>query len=522
MSTLIGLIEKTHMLKGSLDFFKNKWILQPFLIAAYVALTNILDFGWSYIKWNEILLLLVCIVVYWAIIFILLKLIFKNKDASCFIATFVVFTSILFEPIHNSFLFIDGLRDRYMVLIITILFFIILYLIIKLFKKFIGFPQKMIVFLNCLFIILNIFTVLEIISKEKPNEKLKINFTSKAATQKHPDIYLIIPDGYAKPKNLKKYCGFDDSTFVNRLSKLGFYCAENPKSNYCYTIQTVASMLNLDYLGDAEKWSDGIILHEIKNSKTIGLLKQEGYDIKNFSLSPIDDKNRKYIDSALYNTLNFKLYVFSKTVFFSIKKIFDSRHKATLENLENVVEREQNINKELLSVIKARDNKQKFVFYHSMITHLPYYINDFGMIDIGTQNRNLEQENVTNWISSKKGTNTFGTFKKDSLWMNSYLNAIKYSNTIVLQLVNKIIEDNQNPSIIIIMSDHGFRFLAGHSFQDTESERYDNFCAVYFPDKHYESLYDSITPINVMRAVLNKAVSTEFKRIPDRSGLSYK
>lgn len=95
----------------------------------------------------------------------------------------------------------------------------------------------------------------------------EVQFASQSIAEKKPDIYLIVPDGYAKPINLKEYWGFDDSMFVNQLTRLGFYYAESSKSNYCYTIQTVASMLNLDYLGDNEKRNNGIVLHKIKTVK---------------------------------------------------------------------------------------------------------------------------------------------------------------------------------------------------------------------------------------------------------------
>lgn len=508
------------MLKKRLLFLRNKWVLQPFLIAIYIILTNISDYGLSYVKWNIILLVLVGIIAYWAIIFSVLKLFFKNNESSCFIATFIVFTTLLFESIHNTFYFIHWLRERYMVLIITLVFFFIIYIIVTLASKSIRFPKRTIGFLNLLFVILNIFSLFRIMTNKMMVEKPNVQFDSQSNIKKNPDIYLIIPDGYARPKNLKKYWGFDDSVFINQLTNMGFYYAQNSKSNYCYTIQTVATMLNLDYLREGDKWNNGIVLNKIEKNKTVDLLQQKGYNIINFSFCEIDDNPGKYVDGDLDFISNFQLFVFSKTIFFDVKKYIVAAFSVTPKRLEKIVEREEKINNDLLSVIPSKDNKPKFVYYHSMITHFPYYIDDSGMVNLNMFSKNSEQEKLPTWITSKEGINTFGTPKRDSLWMKNYLNAIKYSNTMVLQLVKKIMNNHQNPSIIVVMSDHGFRLVAGRHFQDAEPERYSNFCAIYFPNKHYESLYDSITPINAMRAVLNNAIATHLKLLPDRSELS--
>lgn len=131
------------MFKECLDYFRDKWFLQPFLIAIYIISTSIPDFGLSYIKWSEVSLVLVCITVYWTIVFIPLKLVFKDNDASCFMATCIVFTSLLFEHIHNTFFFVHWLRERHMVFIITVTFLFIISFITSLFKSLSNSQKKL-------------------------------------------------------------------------------------------------------------------------------------------------------------------------------------------------------------------------------------------------------------------------------------------------------------------------------------------------------------------------------------------
>ncbi len=505
------------MIKRSLEFLRNKWILQPFLLAIYIVLVNVEDFGVSYIKWNEIGFTFMLVLLYWMFIYFLFsRLIVSDKRRASSIVTFIVFTSILFEYIHHTLFFISLLQSRHTFLIIVIIFIVVLVRAIKATRKTLLFPKKIIAFLNITFIILSLFTMSKIFLAAGTKKTTPSLFTS----EKCNNIYLIVPDGYANITSLEKYWNYDDSPFLKQISNLGFYYAKNSRSNYCFTMQTVASMLNLEYLEKNEIRSDGILLHKIRENKTIELLKNKDYQVCNFSVGEINDTSNKYDADGFTNISNFFPFIYSKTIYNYIGIFINNKKRGSLNNISKNIQREINIKKEITSIIHNNDIKPKFVYYHSMLTHPPFYLDGNGNISEDIAIKNPSQEELGIWLGNKKGFNTLGNTKDDSLWMKDYLNALKFTNNRVLDLINDIMIKSNHKSIIVVMSDHGFRHILNYSIKDVESEKYSNFCAIYYPDKDYKNLYDSITPINVMRAVLNKAVSTQFKRLPDVSGLS--
>src|SRR5260221_7686024 len=84
--------------------------------------------------------------------------------------------------------------------------------------------------------------------------------------------------------------------------------------------------------------------------------------------------------------------------------------------------------------------------------------------------------------------------------VSAYLNYVYYTNTIIKDLINTIQKNTKGESVIIMMGDHGFR----PPVQTTFPEKYfKNQNAVFFPDRNYHLLYDSINGVNQFRAILN-------------------
>src|SRR5512147_1082969 len=68
-----------------------------------------------------------------------------------------------------------------------------------------------------------------------------------AGDQPAPDIYYIILDSYTRDDILKSFYKYDNSSFLNDLSDLGFYVARCSQSNYAQTHLSLASSLNMDF-----------------------------------------------------------------------------------------------------------------------------------------------------------------------------------------------------------------------------------------------------------------------------------
>jgi hypothetical protein len=65
-----------------------------------------------------------------------------------------------------------------------------------------------------------------------------------------PDVYYLIFDGYSRNDYLQSHWGIDNMAFTEQLEALGFYIADDSVSNYTYTIASISSALNLQYVQD--------------------------------------------------------------------------------------------------------------------------------------------------------------------------------------------------------------------------------------------------------------------------------
>ena len=63
-----------------------------------------------------------------------------------------------------------------------------------------------------------------------------------------PDIYVIIPDDYARADVLKRYFHYDDAAFLGQLRRRGFVISPQARSPYSDSESNIASALNMDYL----------------------------------------------------------------------------------------------------------------------------------------------------------------------------------------------------------------------------------------------------------------------------------
>lgn len=65
-----------------------------------------------------------------------------------------------------------------------------------------------------------------------------------------PDVYYIVPDGYARSDSLSSQFQYDNSKFIAALRQRGFYVSDCSLSNYAATSISLTSSLNMAYLED--------------------------------------------------------------------------------------------------------------------------------------------------------------------------------------------------------------------------------------------------------------------------------
>ena len=116
-----------------------------------------------------------------------------------------------------------------------------------------------------------------------------------------------------------------------------------------------------------------------------------------------------------------------------------------------------------------------------------------------------------------------------SAWDNKlgYVNQIQFANKKVIETIDKILLESSSSPIIILQGDHGTPTLLGggglnwyNKNDESIRERMSIFNAYYLPDQNPGLIYDSITPVNSFRLILNTYFNGNYELLEDKNYFS--
>jgi hypothetical protein len=480
---------------------KRMFVEYPFhtyFIVLYFLLKNAADVYLPFEQWYEPVLIFG---IFSSCIFCLFLIAEKRKYPLAMIG--FLLSAVLF-----IFLFIVAIQTTLSNIVVgffehvrTIIIFYAIPCILLLFGFFKGYLKFNTVsyYLGILFLSLSLWDAGRLIFEERSSNYEKQETEAFKNINPKYNIYLLVLDGYASQKNLSQYWHFDNSKFQSFLKEKGFFIAQNSHSNYCYTLETMASMLELKYLPNS--YTEGFLSKKINNSTTAKYLFKEGYEISasNFNGTfhgfTSDTRKVKYKEHLFQQSM---IGIIAYSLF--DKFMFEENHGNDLTIFDK-----------FSNIVQQKNNKLQFLYCHSMLTHSPFY--------------DPKSEKPDSLLKTKPhfADVGLGTISKprlriqlhDSTLMNIYLSRIQLTNQLVQKTLDSLWYSIESNSVVILISDHGFRYLSGMP-EDVNKEMYENFCAIYFPDKDYSSLTDTITPINVMRMSLNRAIGSKLSYLPDK------
>jgi len=306
----------------------------------------------------------------------------------------------------------------------------------------------------------------------------------------------------------KKYFGEENKEIEDSLLKKGFFIIRNARSNYTKTVFSMSSILNMEYLPESEnlKEEPATIMScqkSISQNSLFSFLKLNNYKIKtyqpfahvdtgmNASLFLTNLKNDHYF----YKTLAGRIH---RDLFWNIYKINLPFINAFYYKNEMAIraKRKRGILNTTASIEKScsmYNDTPVFYYGHYNLPHYPYTLNEYGeTLPVNLNDKFNKQEN------------------KSKLFYQQVL----YANRIINEIVTFIQKNNKKNTVIIIMGDHGYR---GDSGITDSSASYNNFGAIYFPDKNYKSLHDSLSSVNIFRSVLNRYFNTKLPMLKHKS-----
>lgn len=321
-----------------------------------------------------------------------------------------------------------------------------------------------------------------------------------------PDIYYIVFDRYGSEPVLANHYGFDNSALTGFLEEQGFYVAGASHSNYLKTAHSLASVFHMDYLDSlaetlGKEASDWRPIHAMLEKHRVGrFLKSAGYRFVQIGSwwgptqhNPFADENYSFGYSEF--TYRYLRNTILPPVLEAIAPASVTARRMRWDNGQcHRVPRQI----EKIKEMRARD-EATFVFAHLLIPHGP---NAFD-----AQGRCLSAEE-RGALDRKQG----------------YLDQLRYTNTLIRELVTTLLAGEGTKPVIILQADEGpfpeRSLTAGFSWRGAAAEelrvKTGILNAYYFPDGDYTGLYEHITSVNTFPLVLNKHFGTDLARRPDR------
>ncbi|MGC4036820.1 MAG: sulfatase-like hydrolase/transferase [Chitinophagaceae bacterium] len=312
------------------------------------------------------------------------------------------------------------------------------------------------------------------------------------------DIYFLLMDQYAGNSALKEIYQFDNVEFLDELKKRGFFIAENSRSNYNLTPFSMASVLSMNYLDSdmavTNKLNLSYCYQAIRNSSVIQFMKREGYTFYNYSVFDFPDQPAHKYESFLpYGADLVTLNTFTGRLKRDIKSSIAEGKFGSASARNKIVYENQGYNDSTFKLTEAiagaKSSSPKFVYAHFMLPHFPYYYDKKG--------KPLPIEKLTDF----KRTNSV-----------DYIEYLQYANGKILKLIDYIFSKNEQPPIIILLSDHGSRHLKRG---EEITNDFVNLNAVYIPGKNYTGFYDSISNVNEFRVLFNNCFAQQLPILKD-------
>lgn len=326
------------------------------------------------------------------------------------------------------------------------------------------------------------------------------------AIETPPDIYYIILDGYARSDVLKDIYDYDNSDFLRELTERGFYIADSSFSNYNSSAQSLASTLNLDYLHrvlatERSRFSRMPTAIMLENNRVMIHLRKYGYKTVAFSTgyTPTELENADYYFSPGLTLSEFQNHLLNTTPWPLAAGLFKSQYDLYRERLNYTMSKVTDL---------GGVPSPKFVYAHISCPHPPFVFSEHG--------KPIQPD----WpITIADGSHYFyrteGTLDD---YLTGYRNQVAYISRRIVDVVDSIVAGSSQPPVIILQADHGpGSRLHWQSLADTDlKERFSILNAYLLPGVDTTLLYESISPVNSFRILLNHYFGTEYQRLPDQ------
>ena len=363
------------------------------------------------------------------------------------------------------------------------------------------------------------FPLLTLISQLRPSPRAAAAAPPRAAPADPslPSIYLVILDKYSGTRSLAAYHGYDNRPFEARLRALGFAARPGARPNYPHTWLSIPSLLNWQYVDEIvgerppREWL-AALRRSVDENRTARFLRERGYEYvfvpSSFPFTQGSSLADRVVPSARRRSgVDVWAAWLAETPVRALARRGDE--DAPAQQFPYPVESAREVERKLDAIAATADGERpRFVFAHLLMPHEPYVFH----ADCSRRE--------PYWPPSDYGADSARAER-------AYLEQVTCLNRLLERMVSRIIERSAVPPVILLQADHGHAFMAldpmtgaqlprGRLRPEQVEERLDAFSAYYLPGGGAQVLYDSMTAVNLIPAVLNRYLNAGIPLREDR------
>lgn len=316
--------------------------------------------------------------------------------------------------------------------------------------------------------------------------------------ERYPDLLLIVLDSYARADTLSNQFGHDNGEFISALEKRGFTIPSESRSNYAWSQLSIPSLVNFQYLQSLDTWPG----ERARNKRFL----QEAFSTARLAK---ELRNR----GLAYHHFESTYFVSESSSLADARHACSGGHRSALQRLllQTTFARlwRQTLVGDLaechlqqfdrLARVASNDGP-KFIFAHFMPPHHPYLFDSAG-----------------NVLMTATLSEQFGAQAR--LWSDrkAYVEQLRFVNTKMIELIDRIERDATRPYILVLASDHGPKVITSSLSvaSDYTDHRFRNFVAVLEPG-NASSISNTISLVNLPRLILNDHYDGDFPPLKDR------
>ncbi|MFM7839743.1 MAG: hypothetical protein ACKO6K_09250, partial [Chitinophagaceae bacterium] len=302
-----------------------------------------------------------------------------------------------------------------------------------------------------------------------------------------PDLYLIVWDEYTGNDGLQSFFGYANDSFTVQLSRRNFQLSGHARSNYSFTVFSMASLLNLGYLDFNEKllpentYAYQASLRLIRENAFMQYLRNFGYTLVNRSPFDLFEETAFHSQEKLPQGLRLLFWpTLPAQIAEALPRYFAAQVKWPYFFNQWVTESiayNESLFRDTLPKILADNNQPDCYYAHFNMPHEPFVFSAGGQLLQPLSGLTMEE------------------------YKRNYLSYLQYTNSRVLAYVDQLLRDTRGQAVILLVSDHGFR--GGAEVGMRTGVPFSCLQACYLPAGFQRRWNDSTTQVNLLRGLYN-------------------